>query len=94
MHLDLDNTDPGLTAYELPEPENKAGVVIYVPALRSAWFNGKQHWICVIGNCPTKARGMGANHSKLYLATKAAGTWFTYYSGVAVNSMVIDFSVE
>ena len=37
---------------------------------------------------------MGANKSKLYLCTKAAGKWLTYYSGVAVNLAVIDFSVE
>ena len=37
---------------------------------------------------------MGANMSKLFLAMKAAGKWLTYYSGVAVNLAVIDFSVE
>jgi len=35
MNLDLDNTNPSLTAFEYPEPENKAGVVLYAPALRS-----------------------------------------------------------
>jgi hypothetical protein len=94
MHLDLDNTDPGLTAYELPEPENKAGVVIYAPALRAAWMSGKQYWVIVVGNCPTKSGGMGANMSKLFLGMKAAGKWLTYYSGVAVNVVCIDYSVE
>ena len=47
----------------------------------------------MIGNCPTKPGGMGANVSKLFLATKAAGMWFSYYSGVAVNFVVIDFSL-
>ena len=75
--------------------QDKSSQVIYAPALRSAWFSGKQYWIFVVGNCPTKAGGMGANKSKLYLCTKAAGKmWLTYYSGVAVNLAVIDFSVE
>jgi hypothetical protein len=90
MHIDLPNTDPSLTAYELPEPDNTTGRVIYAPALRPAWFSGKQVWVFVIGNCPTRRGGMGANKSKLFLATKAAGIWFSYHSGVAV----IDFSVE
>ena len=93
MLIDLPNTDPRLIAYELPEPDNKTGCVIYAPALRSAWFSGKQVWVFVIGNCPTKPGGMGANVSKLFLATKAAGMWFSYYSGVAVNFVVIDFSL-
>ena len=93
MLIDLPNTDPRLIAYELPEPDNKTGRVIYAPALRSAWFSGKQVWVFVIGNCPTKPGGMGANVSKLFLATKAAGMWFSYYSGVAVNFVVIDFSL-
>ena len=93
MLIDLPNTDPRLIAYELPEPDNKTGCVIYAPALRPAWFSGKQVWVFVIGNCPTKPGGMGANVSKLFLATKAAGMWFSYYSGVAVNFVVIDFSL-
>lgn len=80
--------------FSLPEPENKAGVVIFAQALRSPWFNGKQYWVIVIGNCPTTPGGMGANLSKLFLATKAAGLWYCTYSGVAVNFVVIDFSVE
>ena len=94
MAVDLANTDPRQTAFELHEPENKAGVVIFAPALRSAWFAGKQYWVIVVGNCPTKRGGMGANMSKLFLGAKAAGTWLTYYSGVAVNVVIIDYSVE
>ena len=79
MAVDLANTDPRQTAFELHEPENKAGVVIFAPALRSAWFGGKQYWVFVIGNCPTKRGGMGANLSKLFLGIKAAGKWLLYY---------------
>ena len=42
---------------------------------------------------PYQAWRDGANVSKLFLATKAAGMWFSYYSGVAVNFVVIDFSL-
>ena len=77
--VDLANSDPRQTAFELHEPENKAGVVIYAPALRSVWFGGKQYWVFVIGNCPTKRGGMGANLSKLFLGIKAAGKWLLYY---------------
>jgi hypothetical protein len=94
MAVDLANSDPRQTAFELHEPENKAGVVIFAPALRSAWFVGKQYWVFVIGNCPTKRGGMGVNLSKLFLGTKAAGKWLLYYSGVAVNVVIIDYSVE
>ena len=62
-----------------PRTSNKAGVVIYAPALRSVWFGGKQYWVFVIGNCPTKRGGMGANLSKLFLGIKAAGKWLLYY---------------
>ena len=94
MAVDLANSDPRQTAFEFHEPENKAGVVIFAPALRSAWFGGKQYWVFVIGNCPTKRGGMGANLSKLFLGTKAAGKWLLYYSGVAVNVVIIDYSAE
>jgi hypothetical protein len=94
MRLDLNNSDPLQTAYEFPEPENTNGLVIFAPALRAAWMSGKQYWVIVVGNCPTKRGGMGANMSKLFLAMKAAGKWLTYYSGVAVNVVCIDYSVE
>jgi hypothetical protein len=94
MAVDLANSDPLQTAYVFPEPENTNGLVIFAPALRAAWMSGKQYWVIVVGNCPTKRGGMGANMSKLFLGMKAAGKWLTYYSGVVVNVVCIDYSVE
>jgi hypothetical protein len=94
MAVDLANSDPLQTAYVFPEPENTNGLVIFAPALRAAWMSGKQYWVIVVGNCPAKRGGMGANMAKLFLGAKAAGKWLTYYSGVAVNVVIIDYSVE
>jgi uncharacterized membrane protein YgcG len=83
MRLDLNNSDPLQTAYEFPEPENTNGLVIFAPALRAAWMSGKQYWVIVVGNCPTKRGGMGANMSKLFLAMKAAGKSVHFAASVA-----------
>lgn len=94
MDVDKKNSTSELVAYNTPMPYDTNGMVIYTPVTSDdgAPVAGPARFLIVAGNCACRVGGMGNNHSKFTNGVKAAVTWLDDKSGVAINSVIIDFS--
>ena len=92
MLTDDKNSDNKCQAFLLRAEHNKSGKAVYVPIISARYSSSM--WLLVLGNCPTRSDGMGANDAKLFVMSKAAGIDFYRISGVAVNVVLADFSIE
>lgn len=92
MRTDDENSDAKCQAFLLSAEHNKSGKAVYVPII-SARDSSSMN-VLVLGNCPTRSEGMGANDVKLFVMSKAAGIDFYRTSGVVVNVVLADFSIE
>lgn len=92
MRTDDEHSNAVYRAFLLSEEHNKSGKVVYAPIISARSMSSMN--VLVLGNCPTRSEGMGANDAKLFVMSKAAGIAFYRASGLVVNVVLADFSIE
>ena len=92
MRTDDEHSAAMYQTFLLNEAHNKSGKAVYVPIMQARDKSYKN--ALVVGNCPPRSGGMGANDAKLTVMSKAAGISFYNASGEVVNLALADFTTE